>query len=70
MIERVECMGKLVHACSIAGETRADDVFPGHPNGIPLSRNRWLILYATRGRARWTMTAASSTRCGGTPTNR
>lgn len=49
MIERIEVKGKLIHACSVAGETRADDVFPGHPNGIPLSRDRWLIVYATRG---------------------
>lgn len=37
MIERIECRGKLVHACTVAGETRADDVFPGHPTafGVP-----------------------------------
>lgn len=49
MIGSIEVKGKLVHECSIPGETRADDVFPGHPNGIPLSRDRWLIIYATRG---------------------
>lgn len=49
MIERIDVKGKLVHDCSMAGETRADDVFPGHPNGIPLSQDRWFILYATRG---------------------
>ncbi len=34
---------------TLAGETRADGVFPAHPNGIQLSRDRWLILYTTRG---------------------
>jgi hypothetical protein len=49
VLDRIERRGKLVHECSLAGETRADDVFPGHPNGIPLSRDRWLLIYATRG---------------------
>ena len=49
MIERIEPKGFLVHECGLAGETRADDVFPGHPNGIPASRNTWLLIYATRG---------------------
>ena len=41
--------GILVSACSIEGERREDDVFPAHPNGIRLSRTRFLLLYATRG---------------------
>jgi len=49
VIESIEVRGKLVHDCSIEGERRADDVFPGHPNGLPLARDRWLVLYATRG---------------------
>jgi len=49
MITRIDVKGKLVHECTIPGETRADDVFPGHPNGTPLSKDRWLIIYATRG---------------------
>lgn len=35
--------------CTLPGETRSDDVAPAHPNGILLSRSRWLVLYATRG---------------------
>ena len=41
--------GKLVHECSVPGETRADDVFPAHSGGIQLSRDRFLFLFATRG---------------------
>jgi len=39
----------LIRDCSIPGETRADDAFPAHPNGLQLSRNRFLLIYATRG---------------------
>lgn len=48
-INAIDVRGKLVHECAIPGETRADDVFPGHPNGLPVSRDRWLLVYATRG---------------------
>ncbi len=46
---RIEPQGVLIRDCGIAGETRADDITPAHPNGIPVSRNRWLLAYATRG---------------------
>lgn len=49
MTRRIEVKGKLIHECTIPGETRANDVFPGHPNGTPLSNDRWLVIYATRG---------------------
>ena len=49
MIEAIEAKGCLIRECSLPGETRKDNVFPAHPNGIPVSRNRWLIVYATRG---------------------
>ena len=48
MIERIEHRGKLVYECSLPGETRSDDVYPGHPNGIQVSRDRFLLLFATR----------------------
>ena len=41
-------MGKLIGECSLEGEHLADRVVPAHPNGIQLSKNRWLIIYATR----------------------
>jgi len=49
IVERVEPMGMLVPDCTLAGESRADGAVPAHPNGIPLSKNRFLILYTTRG---------------------
>jgi hypothetical protein len=33
----------------VPGETRAEEIVPAHPNGIQLSRDRWLTLFATRG---------------------
>ncbi|MHC4874005.1 MAG: hypothetical protein ACYTFY_19320 [Planctomycetota bacterium] len=48
MIKKIEYRGKLIHECSIPGETRSEDVFPAHPNGIQLSKNRWLIVCVTR----------------------
>lgn len=41
--------GILVGDCSLPGETRAEKVVPAHPNGLQLSRDRFLVLYATRG---------------------
>lgn len=49
MISAIDYRGMYVHDCTLSGERRADDVFPGHPNGIPLSRDRWFVIYATRG---------------------
>ena len=48
-IQSIEHCGKLIHECTLPGETRADEVFPAHPNGIQVSRDRFLIVYATRG---------------------
>ena len=44
----IEHNGVLIRECTLPGETRADGVVPAHPNGTPLSRDRWLIVYATR----------------------
>lgn len=49
MIERFEFRGQLVSECSIPGERRADNVAPAHPNGIQLSRDRFLLLISTLG---------------------
>ena len=35
--------------CPLKGETRAENVVPAHPNGLQLARDRFLVLYATRG---------------------
>ncbi|MBL9214153.1 MAG: hypothetical protein JNG83_01625 [Opitutaceae bacterium] len=42
-------VGKLVHDCGLPGQGRDSGAFPAHPNGIRLSRDRFLLLYATRG---------------------
>jgi hypothetical protein len=47
-IQGIEYKGVLVKDCTVAGETRSDDVTPAHPNGIPVSRDKWLLIYATR----------------------
>jgi hypothetical protein len=48
MITSIEPQGVLVKDCSLPGEDKADDVFPAHPCTLQLSRDRWLLLYATR----------------------
>ena len=47
-VKSVEHKGMFIRDCSLAGETRRDDCVPAHPNGIQVSRDRWLIVYATR----------------------
>ncbi len=47
-IKNLEHCGKLIHDCSQEGERRSDGRIPAHPNGIPVSENRWLLVYATR----------------------
>ena len=49
MIERIEPLGRLIADCPFPGETRADDVWPAHPNAIQVSKDRFLVVYATRG---------------------
>jgi hypothetical protein len=48
-IETIEPLGTFLTDCSLAGERRADDVVPAHPNGLQISRDRWLLVYGTRG---------------------
>jgi hypothetical protein len=47
-IIRFEHKGVLIHECEQEGERRVDGIIPAHPNGIPVSENRWLLVYATR----------------------
>ncbi len=49
MIKNLSYKGKLIHECSLGGETRAEGLFPGHINGMQASPNRFLVLYTTRG---------------------
>lgn len=48
-LRSIEPLGRLISDCTLPGETRKDDVVPAHPNGIPVSKDRWLLVYATRG---------------------
>ena len=49
MIEEITYGGKLIDQCSLAGETREDGFFPGHINAAQLSKDRFLLVYTTRG---------------------
>ncbi len=49
MIRAIEHQGVLIREAGLPGETRAEDIVPAHPNGTQVSRNRWLLVYATRG---------------------
>jgi hypothetical protein len=49
LIAEIRHQGKLLHECPHPGETRADGFYPGHANAAQLSRNRFLIIYSTRG---------------------
>lgn len=44
----IESKGMLIPACTLSGETRADDVAPGNGACARASRNRWIIVYQTR----------------------
>jgi len=44
----IESKGMLIPACTLPGETRADDVAPGHGSCVRASKDRWIIAYQTR----------------------
>lgn len=48
-IAAVEPQGMLIDDCALPGERKQDLAFPAHPSAIQLSRNRWLVICATRG---------------------
>lgn len=49
MIAAIEHKGILIHNLALPGHSREDDVFPAHPNGIQVSRTKFMLLFATRG---------------------
>jgi hypothetical protein len=49
MIERIESRGYYLDECGLAGERKCDEVVPAQHNTLQVSRNRWLIVYETRG---------------------
>jgi hypothetical protein len=48
-LQMVERLGVLIGSCPLPGERRTDDVVPAQASGLQVSRDRWLLLYATRG---------------------
>ncbi len=49
MIEKIESRGFYIEECSLDGETKADQRVPAQHNTIQVSRNRWFVVYETRG---------------------
>lgn len=49
MVRNLIHKGKLIHESTLEGETRSHGLFPGHINGLQASKNRFLLLYTTRG---------------------
>ena len=45
-LRTIEHRGVLVDHCGLPGETRADDVFPAHPNGLQVARDGILRLFS------------------------
>jgi len=49
MFAAIHHKGLLIGDSTVPGESKGDDVFPGQSNAIQVSKNRWLLAYATRG---------------------
>src|ERR1051326_4451525 len=49
MIQQITHDGFFVADSTVAGETRADGAYPHMGDALPLCKDRWLILYSTRG---------------------
>ncbi len=49
MIERIESKGFYIEQCGLPGETKADQRVPAQHNTIQVSRDRWFVVYETRG---------------------
>ncbi|RKX33004.1 MAG: hypothetical protein DRP71_11220 [Verrucomicrobia bacterium] len=49
MIRKIESKGFYIDECRLPGESKADDRVPAQHNTIQLSRDRWFVVYETRG---------------------
>ena len=49
MINGVESKGFYIENCGLPGEGKSDERVPAQHNTIQLSRNRWFVVYETRG---------------------
>jgi len=49
MSVQFESMGYYIEGCGLSGEKKEDDVFPAQHNTIQVARDRWFVIYETRG---------------------
>lgn len=49
MITRLTPKGYYIDACGLSGETKAERCFPAQHNTLRLRKDRWLVVYETRG---------------------
>ena len=49
MITGIRSKGFYIDTCKIEGETKRDEKVPAQHNTIQLSRDRWFVIYETRG---------------------
>ncbi len=49
MITEIKSKGYYIDECRLPGEGKADDRVPAQHNTVQLSRDRWFVVYETRG---------------------
>jgi len=49
MITAIKSKGYFIEECGLEGESKADECFPGQHNTIQLRKDRWFVIYETRG---------------------
>jgi hypothetical protein len=42
-------VGYYIEGCGLPGETKADEVFPAQHNTVQLAKDRWFVIFETRG---------------------
>ena len=48
-VEKMEAVGPLILRCPFAGDRREDNCSPSGADAWPLSTNRWMVIYHSRG---------------------
>ena len=49
MIDQILSRGYYIEECRLPGESKADECVPAQHNTIQLSKNRWFVIFETRG---------------------
>ncbi len=49
MIEQIDSKGFYIEQCNLPGEGKADDLVPAQHNTIQLCKDRWFVIFETRG---------------------